>query len=81
MNKQEVATLVGVLAAGFPQWQVTKETVVSNGGTAVSMAHSPPVQAQSNNTIQGTAQSITNPLNNEPIWQNTTGKALTVTVS
>ena len=27
MNKQEVATLVGVLAAGFPQWQVTKETV------------------------------------------------------
>lgn len=27
MNNQEVARLVGILAAGFPQWQVTKETV------------------------------------------------------
>lgn len=27
MNKTEAAQLVGVLAAGYPQWQVTKETV------------------------------------------------------
>ena len=27
MNNTEAAQLVGVLAAGYPQWQVTKETV------------------------------------------------------
>lgn len=27
MNKTEAAQIVGVLAAGYPQWQVTKETV------------------------------------------------------
>jgi hypothetical protein len=27
MNQKEAASLVGALAAGYPQWQVTKETV------------------------------------------------------
>lgn len=55
-------------------------TNVSNGGTSVSMVHAPPFKAQSNNTLSGTALTVTYPLNLEPVYQNTTGKSLTITI-
>lgn len=55
-------------------------TNVSNGGTSVSMIHAPPFKAQSNNTLSGTALTVSYPLNLEPVYQNTTGKSLTITI-
>lgn len=55
-------------------------TNVSNGGTSVSMVHAPPFKAQSNNTLSGTALTVSYPLNLEPVYQNTTGKSLTITI-
>ena len=81
IEPSETITLYPVDLAGKVSHKIDNSlATVAQNGTGISLFHSVPFKLQSNISIAGTGQSVSNPNVSQPVYTNTSDKAVTVKV-